>query len=106
MHRAPRNPETADNFECHLKSMPRVPHSIQGLGPDGCKFLLVFDDGNFDEFHTFLITDWLAHTQKEVLAKNLNVPPSAFDKVSKKELFIFQAPARGFESGTGAGSPG
>src|SRR4051812_40143004 len=22
-----------------------IPHSIQGLGPDGCEFLLVFDDG-------------------------------------------------------------
>ena len=41
---------------------PGIPHSIQGLGPDGCRFLLVFDDGNFDEFHTFLITDWLSHT--------------------------------------------
>jgi len=69
---------------------PGVPHSIQGLGPDGCKFLLVFDDGNFDEFHTFLITDWLAHTPKEVLAKNFNVPQSTFDNVPKKELFIFQ----------------
>jgi oxalate decarboxylase len=70
---------------------PGIPHSIQGLGPDGCRFLLVFDDGNFDEFHTFLITDWLAHTPKEVLAKNFNVPASTFDKVPKKELFIFQA---------------
>jgi oxalate decarboxylase len=70
---------------------PGVPHSIQGLGPDGCKFLLVFDNGNFDEFHTFLITDWLAHTPKEILAKNFDVPKSTFDKVPKKELFIFQA---------------
>jgi oxalate decarboxylase/phosphoglucose isomerase-like protein (cupin superfamily) len=23
------------------------PHSIQGLGPDGCEFLLVFDEGMF-----------------------------------------------------------
>jgi oxalate decarboxylase len=69
---------------------PGVPHSIQGLGPDGCKFLLVFDDGNFDEFHTFLITDWLSHTPKEVLAKNFDVPQSTFDAVPKKELFIFQ----------------
>jgi oxalate decarboxylase len=68
-----------------------VPHSIQGLGPDGCRFLLVFNDGNFDEFHTFLFTDWLAHTPKEVLAKNFNVPASIFDKVPKKELFIFQS---------------
>jgi oxalate decarboxylase/phosphoglucose isomerase-like protein (cupin superfamily) len=36
---------------------PGVPHSIQGLRPDGCRFLLVFDDGNFDEFHTFLLTE-------------------------------------------------
>ncbi len=70
---------------------PGVPHSIQGLGPDGCRFLLVFDDGNFDEFHTFLITDWLSHTPKEVLSKNFNVPKATFDKVPKKELFIFQA---------------
>jgi oxalate decarboxylase len=69
---------------------PGIPHSIQGLGPDGCRFLLVFDDGNFDEFHTFLITDWLSHTPKEVLAKNFAVQPSTFDKVPKKELFIFQ----------------
>src|SRR6202453_57149 len=69
---------------------PGVPHSIQGLGPDGCKFLLVFDDGNFDEFHTFLITDWLSHTPKEVLAQNFDVPQSTFDAVPQKELFIFQ----------------
>jgi len=67
-----------------------IPHSIQGLGPDGCRFLLVFDDGNFNEFETFLITDWLTHTPKEVLAKNFNVLPATFDQVPKKELFIFQ----------------
>jgi oxalate decarboxylase len=70
---------------------PGIPHSIQGLGPGGCRFLLVFDDGNFDEFHTFLITDWLSHTPKEILAKNFNVQPAVFDKVPDKELFIFQA---------------
>lgn len=67
-----------------------IPHSIQGLGPDGCRFLLVFDDGNFDEFETFLITDWLAHTPPEVLAKNFSVPESAFANIPKKELFIFK----------------
>jgi oxalate decarboxylase len=66
-----------------------IPHSIQGLGPDGCKFLLVFKDGNFNEFGTFLLTEWLHHTPKEVLAKNFNVPESTFDKVPAKELFIF-----------------
>jgi oxalate decarboxylase len=69
---------------------PGVPHSIQGLGPDGAQFLLVFDDGNFNEFETFLLTDWLMHTPKEVLAKNFGVSEATFDKVPKKELFIFQ----------------
>ena len=66
-----------------------VPHSIQGLGPDGCKFLLVFNDGSFSEFETFLLANWFAHTPKEVLAKNFGVPESTFDNVPKKELYIF-----------------
>jgi oxalate decarboxylase len=68
-----------------------IPHSIQGMSPDGCQFLLVFDDGNFNEFETFLLTDWLHHTPREVLAKNFNTPASTFDKVPKRELFIFPA---------------
>lgn len=68
-----------------------VPHSIQGLGPDGCKFLLVFNQGDFDEFSTFLLTDWFTHTPKEVLAKNFEVPASTFENVPRKELFIFAA---------------
>ncbi len=67
-----------------------IPHSIQGLGPDGCKFLLVFKDGNFNEFGTFLLTEFMHHTPKEVLAKNFGVAESTFDKVPPKELFIFQ----------------
>ena len=66
-----------------------IPHSLQGLGPDGCKFLLVFNDGNYNEFETFLLSDWFHHTPKEVLAKNFSVPASTFDNVPEKELFIF-----------------
>jgi oxalate decarboxylase len=66
-----------------------IPHSIQGLGPDGAKFLLVFNDGDFNEFETFLLTDWFKHTPKEVLAKNFNTPQTTFDNIPKKELFIF-----------------
>ena len=74
-----------------------IPHSIQGLdGPeDGCEFLLVFDDGGFSEDSTFLITDWLAHTPRDVLAKNFEWPESAFDTVPEKELYIFPGPKPG-----------
>jgi oxalate decarboxylase len=67
-----------------------IPHSIQGLNPDGAEFLLVFDDGNFSEYATVLLSDWMAHTPKDVLAKNFGVPQSSFDKLPEKELFIFQ----------------
>ena len=68
-----------------------VPHSIQGLGPDGCKFLLVFNQGDFDEFSTFLLSDWFKHTPKDVLAKNFGVPASTFDHLPKEKLYIFQS---------------
>jgi oxalate decarboxylase len=82
----------ADVKESDLWYFPTgIPHSIQGLNPDGAEFLLVFDDGNFSEFATVLLSDWMAHTPKDVLAKNFGVPQRAFDKLPAKELFIFQA---------------
>lgn len=65
------------------------PHSIQGLGPDGCEFLLVFDDGNFSEDETFLISEWMSHTPVDVLAKNFGLPVDAFKNIPQKELYIF-----------------
>ena len=67
-----------------------IPHSIQGIGEDGCEFLLAFDDGDFSEDSTFLLSDFLAHMPKEVLAKNFGVPQEAFQNIPKKELYIFQ----------------
>ena len=66
-----------------------LPHSIQGIGKEGCEFLLAFDDGNFSEDNTFLLTDWFAHTPRDVLAKNFSVPESAFANIPKEELYIF-----------------
>jgi oxalate decarboxylase len=67
-----------------------VPHSIQGL-QEGCEFLLVFDDGNFSENETFLISDWFAHMPKEVLAKNFGVSESDLPTMPSHELYIFQS---------------
>jgi oxalate decarboxylase len=73
-----------------------IPHSIQGLNPDGCEFLLVFDDGDFDEDDTFLISDWFKHTPNDVLAKNFGVPASLFGRTpDPSELYIFPAPVPG-----------
>jgi oxalate decarboxylase len=65
-------------------------HSIQGLGPQECHFLLVFDDGRFSEFGTFSITDWLARTPSDVLAQNLSLPADVLAKLPKEEVYIVQ----------------
>lgn len=85
-----------DVFEGGLWFFPAgIPHSIQGLEPDGCEFLLVFDDGNFSEEETFMLTDFLAHMPPEILAKNFQVSQMAFARIPKHELYIFQSDAPG-----------
>ena len=74
---------------------PGIPHSIQGLAPDGGEFMLVFDDGNFSEYETVLLSDWMAHTPRDVVSKNFVVPQAAVEKMPNKELFIFQAEVPG-----------
>jgi oxalate decarboxylase len=73
-----------------------IPHSIQGLEPDGAEFLLVFDDGSFDEYNTFLISDWFKHAPNEVLGKNFGVPAALFGHTpDPSELYIFPTPLPG-----------
>jgi oxalate decarboxylase len=68
-----------------------IPHSIQGLSPDGCEFLLAFTDGSFSEDNTFAITDLFAHMPKQALAKNFGVSLEALARIPSGERFIFQA---------------
>jgi oxalate decarboxylase len=66
------------------------PHSLQGLGADGCEFLIAFDDGKASEFNTLLVTDWVAHTPPDVLAMNFGVPADTFKSIPLSDLWIFQ----------------
>src|SRR3954471_7525804 len=72
-----------------------IPHSIQGLNPDGCEFMLVFDDGEFSESETVLLSDVMAHLPREVLSKNFGVGEQAFQNLPQEELFILQADVPG-----------
>ncbi|MFD1198977.1 cupin domain-containing protein [Brucella gallinifaecis] len=67
------------------------PHAIQGL-EEGTEFVLVFNDGNFSENQTLLVTELFAHTPREVLAKNFGVPESAFNGIPSEEKYIFRQP--------------
>jgi oxalate decarboxylase len=63
---------------------------LQGLGPTGSEFLLAFDNGMASEFNTLLLTDFMAHTPPEVLAKNFGVPAETFKNIPLDNLWIFQ----------------
>ncbi len=69
---------------------PGIPHSIQGLA-EGCEFLLVFDNGAFSENSTFLLTDWFAHTPRDVLAKNFGVPIENTGDTTLRYLELFKS---------------
>jgi oxalate decarboxylase len=65
-----------------------IPHHIQALA-DGVEFLLVFNDGQFSENDTFLISDWFAHTPRSVLAKNFGVTERDLAGLPAHERYIF-----------------
>ena len=65
-------------------------HSLEGRGPGTATFLLAFDNGAFDEFATFDITDWLAKTPKEIVAKSLGLSIHDVDTLPKREVYISQ----------------
>ncbi|APA12215.1 hypothetical protein SS1G_10796 [Sclerotinia sclerotiorum 1980 UF-70] len=65
-----------------------VPHSIQALD-EGCEFLLIFDDGDFSEDGTFLVSEMFLRNPKSVLSKNFQTPVSSFDKLPSDQLYIF-----------------
>ncbi|KAK1574601.1 oxalate decarboxylase family bicupin [Colletotrichum navitas] len=97
-----------------------VPHSLQGLSPNGTEFLLIFDDGRFSEESTFILSDWLgraicllsachptvlhppadwnprltrplqAHTPMSVIAENFHLEPEVFKHLPESEKYIFQ----------------
>ena len=87
-------PQVADVKQGDLWYFPAgLPHSLQGLGPDGAEFVLAFDNGESSEFNTLLVTDWIAHTPPEVLAKNFGVPVEAFENIPTHNRWIYQSQA-------------
>ena len=87
-------PQVADVKQGDLWYFPAgLPHSLQGLGPDGTEFVIAFDNGEASEFNTLLLTDWMAHTPPEVLAKNFAVPVDAFRNIPLHNRWIYQSEA-------------
>ncbi|KAI0767004.1 oxalate decarboxylase [Fomes fomentarius] len=70
---------------------PGIPHSLQATNddPDGTEFLLIFPSGTFNDDDTLLLSDWLAHVPKEVIAKNFQDNIADWDDIPGSQLYIF-----------------
>src|SRR5262249_10931324 len=67
-------------------------HMLECLGDRPCHFILIFDNGYFSEFGTFSLTDWLGHTPRPLLAKNLGLPESALADIPRAEVYFAPGP--------------
>jgi oxalate decarboxylase len=84
-------PYIADVKEGDLWYFPAgLPHSLQGLGDDGCEFVICFDEGSASEFSTLLVSEWFTHTPPDILGLNFGVPPNTFQNIPLRDLYIFQ----------------
>jgi oxalate decarboxylase len=84
-------PYLADVKEGDLWYFPAgLPHSLQGLGPDGCEFIICFDEGKASEFTTLLVSEWFTHTPPDILGDNFGVPAETFQDIPLRDLYIFQ----------------
>jgi oxalate decarboxylase len=61
---------------------------LECLGNEPTHFILIFDNGYFSEFGTFSITDWIGHAPKALLAKNFDLPESAFEGFPGEEVYF------------------
>lgn len=65
-----------------------VPHSIQAT-EEGVEFLLVFDQGDFSEDDTDLVTELFLRNPTEALAKNFQTDVSTFSNLPQQQKYIF-----------------
>jgi oxalate decarboxylase len=100
-------PQVADVPAGALWYIPAgLPHSLQGMGPDGAEFILAFDSGTASENSTLLVTDWFAHTPPDVLAKNFGLPAEAFKNIPLSQRWIFPGKTPGSLSDDQAAAQG
>jgi len=63
-------------------------HSIQAKGTEECHFILIFDNGNFSEDHTFSVTDFVSSMPPEIVAQNLGITLEEVAALPQKEAYF------------------
>jgi oxalate decarboxylase len=76
-------------------------HAIEGTGSEECHFVLIFDNGDFSEDHTFSVTDWMSRTPPAVLAQSLGLGLADVATLPKGEVYFARGPAVNDATATG-----
>lgn len=63
-------------------------HAIQNTGDQEAHFILIFDNGDFSEDHTFSITDFIAHVPPAIAAQNLGITLDEVALLPKGEAYF------------------
>ncbi|WPV67013.1 cupin domain-containing protein [Chitinophaga sp. LS1] len=74
-------------------------HVLQCISQEPCHFILIFDNGDFSEDHTFSITDFVSSVPPEIAAQNLGLTLEEVATLPQKEVYF--APGKLPDVGSG-----
>ncbi len=77
-------------------------HVLQCVGNEQCHFILIFDNGNFSEDHTFSVTDFVSSVPPAIAAQNLGLTMEEVAKLPQKEMYFANAQVPSVHSGIGS----
>lgn len=77
-------------------------HVLQCVGNEPCHFILIFDNGDFSEDHTFSVTDFLSSVPPEIAAQNLGISVEDVAKLPQKEVYFAQGKIPSVQDGLAA----
>jgi oxalate decarboxylase len=63
-------------------------HVLQCVGPEKCHFILIFDNGDFSEDHTFSITDFISSVPATIAAQNLGITTAEVNQLPHGEVYF------------------
>ncbi|RAJ00417.1 oxalate decarboxylase [Chitinophaga skermanii] len=74
-------------------------HMLQCVGNEECHFILIFDNGDFSEDHTFSVTDFLSSVPPYIAAQNLGLTLEEVSKLHQGEAYFAQCQLPDVHSG-------
>lgn len=76
-------------------------HVLQCIGNEQCHFILIFDNGDFSEDHTFSVTDFISSVPPEIAAQTLGITVEEVAQLPQKEVYFAQGRLPSVHSGIG-----